>query len=66
MPLELAAQRADVDAGALEQATDQAVVLVEEAEQQLLDADLGVAVAQRDRLRIVQRLLGVLREPVRS
>ena len=49
----------------VEQARDQAVGLVEQREQQVLDVDLGVAVAQRLGLRVVQRLLRLLGQPVR-
>ena len=39
--------------------------MLEQREQQVLDVDLGVPVAQRLRLRVVQGLLRLLREPVR-
>ena len=61
---DVGADRVDVDVGALEQARDQAVGLVEQREQQVLDVDLGVAEAHRLGLRVVDGLLGLLGQPV--
>ena len=61
---DVGADRVDVDAGALEQARDQAVGLVEQREQQVLDVDLGVAEAHRLGLRVVDGLLGLLGQTV--
>jgi hypothetical protein len=61
---DVGADRVDVDAGALEQARDQAVGLVEQREQQVLDVELGVTEAHRLGLRVVDGLLGLLGQTV--
>jgi hypothetical protein len=67
--LEVALQRgahgAGVDLEPREQTRDQAIGVVEQPEQQVLGVDLRVPEAQRLGLRVVQGLLGLLREPVR-
>ena len=59
------AQRVDVHLGAHQQPRHEPVVLVEQREQQVLDVDLGVPVAQRLGLGVVQGLLALLGELVR-
>ena len=58
-------QRGDAHVHSREQARDQALGLLEEREQQVLDVDLGVPVAHRLRLGVVQRLLCLLGQLVR-
>ena len=62
--LERGAQTIRVGAGARQQACDQPFRVFEQGEQEMLDVDFGVAVSQRLCLRVVQRLLVLLREPV--
>jgi hypothetical protein len=60
-----AERRACVSAPAWsQQPWDQPVRLVEESEQQMLAVDLGVVQPAGDRLRLLQRFLGLLGEPV--
>jgi len=64
MLLDCGAQRSHVDLGAGQQARDQPLGLVQQREQQVLDVDFGMPVAQGLGLRVVQSLLRLLGQPV--